>query len=56
MADKLEEMQRKVAEWADSPRGKAELEETARTAKAAGQKVLDDARVEPEQLRRPMTI
>jgi hypothetical protein len=55
MTDKpltLAEMQARVNAWVDSPEGRKELAATAKAAREAGQKVLDDARVNPEDLRK----
>lgn len=56
IATEIPEPYRRVADWAASPEGKAQLEATAKAAKEASDKVLRDARVDPEQLRKPVTI
>lgn len=52
----LAEMEAKVADWISKPENQRLLEETEKAARAAAQRVLDDARVTPEQLRIPCTI
>jgi hypothetical protein len=49
--EEWDELDRKVEAWA-----KWRLEEAARKARAAAQLVRDDAKVEPEDLRKPTTI
>lgn len=52
----LEEMDKLVAEWVNSPKGRRELEETKKAARAASDRVRRDATVTPEQMREPVTI
>lgn len=52
----LEEMDRLVADWVNSPQGQRELAATQRDARAAADKVLRDAVVTSEQLREPCTL
>jgi hypothetical protein len=52
----LADMERLVAGWVASPSGKRELAAIERAARAAADGVIDDARVDPEQLRQPVTL
>ncbi len=51
----LEEMDQRVQRWLDNG-GREELVEIGKKARAAADAVLRDAYVEPERLRRPVTI
>lgn len=52
----LQEMDRLVAAWAASPEGKKQLKATERSARAAGEKVISDAKVDAAQLRQAVTL
>lgn len=51
-----DELQRVVHEWLYSPEGQSALDEAEANVKAAVEKVERDTRVDPEDLRKPMTI
>ncbi len=52
----LVEMQKRVDDWVKQPGSLALLEETRLKARAASEKVLNDARVDYNMLRQPITI
>jgi hypothetical protein len=52
----LAEMDRLVAVWVASPDGQKKLAAAARAAEAAADQVMSDAKVDPEQLRRAVTL
>jgi hypothetical protein len=52
----LAEMDKLVADWVNSPKGQRELKAAEKAARAAADQVMSDARVTPEQMRRPCTI
>lgn len=52
----LAEMDRLITAWVSSPEGQRKLDEAARAGQAAADQVLSDAKVDPEQLRRAVTL
>lgn len=52
----LAEMDRLVADWVSSPEGEKELLKIQRAARQAADQVMSDAKVDPEQLRRAVTL
>lgn len=52
----LAEMDRLVAAWVSSPEGQRKLDAAERAAQAAADQVMSDAKVDPEQLRRAVTL
>jgi hypothetical protein len=52
----LADMERLVAGWVDSQYGRRQLTAIERAARAAADGVIDDARVDPAQLRQPVTL
>jgi len=52
----LEEMDRRVAEWVNSPEGQAQLVATRDAARRESEKIREAMRVDPKTLREPMTI
>lgn len=52
----LAEMDRLATAWVSSPEGKRKLDAAARAGQRAVDKVMSDAKVDPEQLRRAVTL
>lgn len=52
----LDEVRRKAREWLRSPEGQARITEIAANATAAKKRLDKLRRVDPERLRKPMTI
>lgn len=52
----LEEMERRVDDWVNSPEGKRALDAAGIAARKAAEKVLKDARVDPAQMRIPCSF
>ena len=48
-------LDRKLKAWLDC-RGKKDLEDAARKGREAGKRIMEDARPDPESLRKPMDI
>mgnify|MGYP003393670563 CR=1 FL=1 len=51
-----EVLRERVAKWAASPEGQRAIKETAKQIKKAQAAFLEASRIDPEELRKPMTI
>jgi hypothetical protein len=52
----ITEMEKRVEDWVASREGAEQLSATRESARAAAERVLSDAQIEPEQLRQAITV